>query len=182
MSGIRNANNRILDFKGFPGLWEIIESTEETNGEYLKMHFKVNSTTGDSPPVHIHPYAEESYEVLSGELEVEVEGKWKKIQAGEKHSVPPGTAHTFRNKVPVELINVHKPALEYERFFRRFHKLVIENGVKLPPNNLKSAILLGILFTEHEQEIVSVKPPRFIMRILSSVGKLLGYKVPELDK
>jgi hypothetical protein len=79
----------------------------------------------------------------------------------------------------VELINIHKPALEHERFFRRFHKLVINQGVKLPPNNFKSAVLLGMLFTEHEKEVTSVKPPRFVMRGLASIGKLLGYKLPE---
>lgn len=176
---MEDSNNRILDFGGFPGHWTIIESTEDTNGAYLKMRFQIESTTGDSPPVHIHPHAEESYEVISGLLEVKVEGDWKELQKGEKHTVAPGTAHTFRNKVPVELLNIHKPALNYERFFRRFHKLVVEKGVNLPPKNFKSAVLLGMLFTEHEQEVVSVKPPRFVMRSLAFLGKILGFKIPE---
>lgn len=179
----RNMENpnkkRILDFGGFPGRWEIIESTEATHGDYLKMYFKIDSTTGDSPPVHVHPHAEESYEVLAGILEVKVEGNWKQVKVGEKHTVPPGKAHTFRNKVPVELINIHKPALEYERFFRRFHILVADQGVQLPPKDFKSAVLLGMLFTEHEQEVISVKPPKIVMKGLSSIGKLLGYRVPE---
>ncbi|MEL7834538.1 cupin domain-containing protein [Fodinibius sp. Rm-B-1B1-1] len=171
--------NRILDFGGFPGRWEIIHSTAETDGEYLEMRFEINSTTGDSPPVHIHPKAEESYEVLSGTLEVKVKGEWKQVHTGEKHSVSPGTPHTFRNKEPVELINVHQPALEYERFFRRFQKLVTEQGVNLPPNNFKSFLLLGMLFSAHEQEVISVKPPQFVMRILSGLGKSLGYQLPK---
>lgn len=171
--------SRFLDWGQFPGRWEITQSTEDTNGEYLEMHFEIDGTQGDSPPLHIHPHAEESYEVLSGVLEVNVDGEWSKVPEGEKHSVPPGTPHTFRNTENVELKNVHKPALEYERFFRRFHTLVTERGVDLPPGNFKSFILMGMLFADHEQEIVSVKPPQFVMKILASLGKLLGYQLPD---
>jgi quercetin dioxygenase-like cupin family protein len=170
--------SRILDFGGFPGRWEITHSTEDTEGEYLEMRWEIEGTTGDSPPVHTHPEATESYEVLSGVLEVNVDGEWKQVPAGEKHSVSPGTPHTFRNKESVELINVHKPALEYERFFRRFHKLATEKGVSLPPKKFKSFVLMGMLFTDHEQEVISTKPPRFVMRTLAAVGKLLGYQIP----
>lgn len=175
---MEDEENRVLDFGRFPGRWEITRSTEDTNCELLEMHFKVDSTTGDSPPLHIHPEAEESYRVLSGILEVNMEGEWRQVTAGETRTVPAGTAHTFRNKEPVELINVHKPALGHERFFRRFHKLVTDQGVKLPPKDLKSAVLLGMLFSEHERELVSVKPPKLVMRALAALGRLLGYRLP----
>lgn len=172
-------SRRVLDFGRFPGRWEITRSTEDTQGELLEMHFEIETATGDSPPLHIHPHAEESYEVLSGVLEVNVEGEWKQVPAGESHSVPAGTAHTFRNREPVELKNVHKPALEYERFFRRFHQLVTERDVKLPPKSFKSFVLMGMLFSAHEQEVVSVKPPQVVMRILALLGRLLGYRLPD---
>lgn len=171
--------SRILDFGRFPGRWEITRSTEDTQGELLEMYFEIESTTGDSPPIHIHPHAEESYEVLSGTLEVQVEGEWTQVPAGEKHTVPPGTPHTFRNKEPVTLINVHRPALEHERFFRRFHTLVTERGVRLPPGDVTSFVLMGMLFSDHQQEIVSVQPPHFVMRTLAGLGSVLGYQLPE---
>lgn len=174
-----NKQDRILDFGQFPGRWEITKSTDETDGNFLEMHFEIEDTSEDSPPVHIHPHAKESYEVLSGVLEVNVEGKWTKVPAGQKHSVPPGTPHTFRNKEPVELINVHKPALKHELFFRRFHKLVTKQEVNLPPNNFNSFILLGMLFSDHEQEVISVKPPHFVMRALNMIGKVSGYQLPD---
>ncbi len=179
--GYNPFSNWILDFGGFPGRWEITRSAEETTGESLGMRFEIETAMGDAPPLHIHPHAEESYQVLSGVLEVNVnvEGEWQQVAAGETHSVPAGTAHTFRNKVPVSLINVHKPALEFERFFRRFHTLVTEQGVTLPPKNFKSAVLLGMLFSDHEQEVVSVKPPQMAMRALAMLGRLLRYRLPD---
>lgn len=171
--------DRVLDFGRFPGRWEITRSTADTQGELLEMRFDIEPAPGEGPPLHVHPDAEETYHVLSGVLEVNVDGEWEEVAAGETHSVPPGRPHTFRNKVPVELINVHEPALEYERFFRRFHSLVVNQGVELPPGDFKSFALMGMLFTEHEQELVSVKPPRIVMRLLAGVGKLLGYRLPD---
>lgn len=179
MTADEGGQSRILDFGQFPGRWEIIRSTAETQGELLEMRFEIQSAPGDSPPLHVHPGAEERYHVVSGVLEVNVDGEWQEVRAGETHAVPPGTPHTFRNKVPVELINVHEPALEFERFFRRFHRLVREQGVGLPPRSLKSFVLLGMLFTEHEREVVSVLPPRVVMRVLARVGRLMGYRLPD---
>lgn len=171
--------HRILDFGGFPGRWEILRSTEETRGELLEMRFTIESTTGDSPPVHIHPDATERYHVRSGVLEVQIDGEWREIPAGESYSVPPGTPHTFRNREPVQLIDIHEPAHDIERFFRRFHRLVIEWGVSLPPGDFKSAVLLGMLFSDHEREVVSVNPPRWAMKGLAALGRLLGYHLPD---
>ena len=171
--------DRMLDFGGFPGRWEITRSTGDTDGDLLEMRFEIASAPGESPPLHIHPHAEERYRVLSGALEVNVEGEWERVPAGETHAVPAGTAHTFRNTVPVELVNVHQPALDFERFFRRFHRLVRERGVGLPPKDFKSFVLWGMLFAEHEREVVSVKPPQVVMRLLARLGRLLGYRLPE---
>jgi hypothetical protein len=39
-------------------------------------------------------------------------------------------------------------------------------------------VRICILFTEHEREIVSVKPPALVMRVLARVGRMLGYRLP----
>lgn len=117
--------------------------------------------------------------MLSGALAVNVEGAWEEVTAGEAHTVPPNTAHTFRNHVPVELINVHRPALDIERFFIRFHRLVTERGVRLPPVGLKSTVLMAMLVADHEQEVVSVRPPQMLMRALALAGQIFGARMPE---
>lgn len=50
---------------------------------------------GELPP-HRHRSAEESYEVIAGELEVQVEGDWSTVETGETVVVPPDTDHAFR--------------------------------------------------------------------------------------
>jgi mannose-6-phosphate isomerase-like protein (cupin superfamily) len=171
--------DRILDWGRFPGRWEITKSTEDTNGELLEMRFEIESVPEDGPFVHTHPDAEESYEVLSGVLEVYMDGEWMDVSAGEKHTVPPGTPHTFRNKTPVEIINVHRPALQHEEFFRRFHQLVADRGVTLPPGGFSDIVLIAMLTIEHEEDIRAVSPPQWAFKVLAGLGRILGYHVPD---
>jgi hypothetical protein len=79
----------------------------------------------------------------------------------------------------VELINVHRPALNIEQMFRTMHCLVTEYRVGLPPKNFRSAVLVGMLFTQYERENTTVQPPVAVLRGLALVGRLLRYKLPQ---
>lgn len=168
--------DRILDFNGFPGYWEIRKSTEDTDGEYFETKMKLEEP-GELPP-HRHPEAEESYEVLAGEIEVYADGDWFKLTAGEKHTVPPNEVHAFRNEGRAEVLNTHKPAMRYEAYFRRFHRLKTEAGVEMPPKGLRAMTLLAMLQVEYEREFISSNPPQWLFRLLAGLGRLLGYKIP----
>lgn len=172
-------SNRILDFAPVGMWWEITRSTADTRGALFEA-VNVIEPEFAGPPLHIHPAAEESYSVLSGTLDVCIDGTWKRLAAGESATVPAGTAHTLRNTSgsKVRLLNVHSPALDFERFFRRLHALVSERGVGLPPKDFASLVLISMLFVAHKREIVSADPPAFVMRLLAFTGKLMGYKLP----
>ncbi|WP_440990407.1 cupin domain-containing protein [Haloarchaeobius baliensis] len=167
---------RILDFEGFPGRWEILETAGETGGERFKTRMELEERS-ELPP-HRHPNAEESYEVLDGELEVQVEGEWSTLSAGERCVIPPGTVHAFRNPGPAEVVNVHRPAMRFEEFFRDFHQLKTERGVSMPPEGLESTILLAMLLVEYDAELTTTSPPYLVCRLLRGLGRLLGYRLP----
>jgi hypothetical protein len=63
-------------------------------------------------------------------------------------------------------------------FFRRLHALVCSGKLTLPPKDLRSVILVSMLFSDHPQEIISVNPSRRMMRVMSLVGRLLRYELP----
>jgi mannose-6-phosphate isomerase-like protein (cupin superfamily) len=159
--------------------WEITKSTADTGGELFEA-INVLGPNFAGPPLHIHPSAEESYAVVSGTLDVCVGGNWRKLGPGESVTVPAGTPHTLKNEsgAEVKLVNVHKPAQQFERFFRRLHALACSGMVTFPPKRLRSAILLSMLFSEYPKEVISVKPPRWLMKALARVGRILGYKLP----
>jgi mannose-6-phosphate isomerase-like protein (cupin superfamily) len=166
----------MLDFGAMGMRWEITHSASDTAGQFFEA-INVLAPGFAGPPLHTHPSAEESYSVVSGTLDVCIDGAWRQLESGQSVTVPPGTPHTLRNTHPTEvtLVNVHKPALEFEPFFRKLQALVIDGRMKLPPKDFQSLILVSMLFVEHEKEIRSANPPHSVMRLVAFFGKLLGY-------
>jgi mannose-6-phosphate isomerase-like protein (cupin superfamily) len=133
------------------------------------------------PPLHVHPHQEESFEVLSGVLDVSIDGEWREVGPGAPMTVPAGAAHTIRNLHHEELraLNVHAPALGFADYMARLHELVHSGKVRaLPPKDPRSVIYLSMLFDAHDRTLTSIKPSQRSMRMLAFVGRLLGYQLP----
>ena len=173
------ARGEILDFRpGAPMRWEIIRSTEQSGGEAFETINWVEPHTG-GPPVHLHPSAEESYEVLAGTVDVFMDGEWRRLGTGEKAVVPRGVPHTLKNDSDHEsqIVNVHSPALRFETFFRQFHRLVRAGKIKLPPKEPRSLIYFAMLFSAYPDLQRPVKPPPAVFNALAFIGRRLGYKI-----
>jgi quercetin dioxygenase-like cupin family protein len=175
-----NRGDRQLDFR--PGMdmrWEITRTAADTGGEL----FEATNWLGPNlagPPVHIHPTAAETYEVLEGALDVCVDGQWRTLRAGESAEAPAGVPHTLRNSTsePVRLVNVHRPALQFESFFREMHALMSQGKIKgLPPKEPRSAIYVAMLFVKYPHEMRVVKPPNGVFKALAVAGRALGFKL-----
>ncbi len=63
------------------------------------------------PPPHYHNSMSEVFVVMEGEMDFVVNGKPRKVVAGESVDLPPGTLHTFRNNsdAPCKWVNIHSP-------------------------------------------------------------------------
>lgn len=165
-----------LDFR--PGLdmtWDIRRT--DTRFETL---FWMDPTMA-KPPLHVHPKAAESYEVLEGSMRVNVDGDWRTVRAGESITVPAGVAHTLGpdpdSQQGAKLVNAHEPALKYESFFREFHRLSSSGIAKFPPTDLRSLLHVAMLFNAHREEIQSIRPPQRLFDALAFVGRRMGYQI-----
>lgn len=153
----------------------IVKTSEDTAGKSLEMEWLLSPNSGGTP-VHIHPYAIETYEILSGELEVFKKDKWMTLKAGEKVTVEKGEPHTFKNITDefVRVYNTHQPAMEFENFFKGLHKFAKSGLMKNGKMTFRSIVGLSTLWTNYPKEIVSVKPPAFVMKVMGAYGKLTG--------
>jgi mannose-6-phosphate isomerase-like protein (cupin superfamily) len=174
------ADDRRLDFHpAMPMRWEITRSTADTSGAL----FEATNWIGPQmpgPPVHVHPAAEESYEVVEGALEVFLNGAWSPVKAGEKATVPAGEPHSVRNASdqPARIVNVHQPAQRFEMFFRDMHMLIQAGKIKrLPPKDPRSAIYAAMLFGKYADEIRATKPPNQVFQALALVGRALRMRI-----
>jgi mannose-6-phosphate isomerase-like protein (cupin superfamily) len=133
------------------------------------------------PPLHVHPHQEESFAVLSGVLDVCIDGQWRELGPGEHITVSAGVPHTIRNlhREEMRALNVHVPALGFPDYMAGLHELIHTGKVRtLPPKDPRSVTHLSMLFTAHERTLVSIKPSQRSMRILAFVGHRLGYQLP----
>jgi mannose-6-phosphate isomerase-like protein (cupin superfamily) len=82
-----------LDFLGQRTLMKLTNS--DTNGAAAIFHQTVPPMSG--PPLHRHSREDEWFNVLDGEITVEIDGERIVLQGGDSFFAPRGTTHTFRN-------------------------------------------------------------------------------------
>lgn len=163
----------LLDFRpGMDMTWEI-RRTEPR----FETTFWMEPTTA-KPPLHLHPHAEERYEVLEGSIQVNVDGEWHTVRSGEDLTVPPGVPHTLRPDPDTDegatLINSHDPSMRYESFFREFHRLASEGKVSFPPTRPRALLRVAMWLSAYPEEIRGVRPPQWFFDALAKLGRRLG--------
>lgn len=167
----------VLDLGPLSTTFYVRKTAADTDGRSLEMEWKLGPHTSGGP-VHIHPNAIETYEVLEGEFDVYVGDTWKTLREGEKVTVEKGVPHTFRNAGPhvTRVYNTHEPALQMESYFEALNEIANSGVITSDRMTPKAILHLAILMTSYEEEIRSVRPPHAMMRILAFVGRALGYK------
>lgn len=167
----------VLDLRPLDTRFHIKRTGVETDGRALEMEWELGPKTGGTP-VHIHPHASESYEVIEGRLDVYVKNAWTTLSPGDRVTVEPGVPHTFRNagSEVARVYNVHQPAMRFGEYFYRLNKVVNSGVVSSSGMTLEAMLHLAILMTSYPGEIRSVRPPNAIMRAIAAVGRMLGYE------
>ena len=142
------------------------------------MEWELEPQTG-GPPIHIHPYATEAYEVLQGKFDAYVNGEWKTLSVGEKVVVEKGVPHTYRNASheATRVYNTHQPAMKFGEYFEGLHTLAKTGVFKSNQMTFKAILYLSVLMTKYKDETRLVSPPYAITQAFGFIGKLLGYKV-----
>ncbi len=154
-------------------------TAQDTGGELLEVESVYTKPTPSRPPVHYHPLQEERFEVLSGGLNVRVDGRERKLEEGEVLIVPPGVPHQMWAAEAGARVNWQtRPALKTEAFFETIWGLAKDGKVsdKGVPNPLRAALIAR----EYEDVFRLASPPWAIQRLLfgslALVGRLLGYQ------
>ncbi|MDX1995318.1 MAG: cupin domain-containing protein [bacterium] len=74
----------------------MIQSGADTDGDYLQFEWLLKKGSA-MPFAHVHPLQSETFEVLSGELTMMMNGKAEVVRAGGMIAVPRETPHQPRN-------------------------------------------------------------------------------------
>src|SRR3954454_13338851 len=117
-----------------------VKTAAETGGELLVLELEW-PRPGERAPEHVHPEAEERYEVLDGTAAFRIAGEERTAGPGGMVTVPPGTPHLAWTPTdqPVRLKVEFRPALRWEEFVERLFALTPVSG---PPDRRRLAALL----------------------------------------
>ncbi len=170
----------VLDLSPIGAIFHIRKTAAETQGKSFEMEWELAPHSGGTP-IHVHPHATETYEVIAGELDLYVDGTWRTLPAGEKAAVEPGVAHTFRNAspAPTRVYNTHAPAMKFGEYFEGLHRIVSSGVIAAGRITPRAMLYLSVLMTSFEDEIRTVNPPHSVMRVLALLGRLLGYRMSD---
>jgi quercetin dioxygenase-like cupin family protein len=117
---VRGGEGEVLNVLGV-GL-RFLCRREDTGGAWSLMENVIPENAG--PPPHRHPW-DETYYVLRGEVEFEIEGRRQRAGAGDLVYAPAGVTHAFRgaSKEPAQMLIFDAPA-HAEAFFKEVDREV----------------------------------------------------------
>ena len=157
------------------------KTANETDGELLQFDW-IGKAGWKAGPLHVHPYQEERFEVISGTLGSHVAGVESIHEAGEVVVAPAGSVHTVWNAGGEEEVHSlvdFRPALRTESVFETVTGLAQDgktNKAGVPKNPLRLALIMH----DYEDEVYFAQPPLFVQRVIfgvmAKVGRLLGYR------
>ena len=156
-----------------------LQTWAETNGTQLQIECFSPVTTVREPE-HIHPYQENRFMIIRGELCFRINGKEQIAHAGDSVSIPRNVPHHFWNPGNTEAHYIQEfyPALRIDRLFETFFALARDG--KLNQHGAPNMFRASLIMLAHQKEIRLAKPVWSIQKIfftlLAPIGKLLGYK------
>ena len=157
--------------------FRFIHSTADTNGEYEQAE-AVQLAHTDGPPLHMHPWQEETFDIVSGTLDLFIDGKWREFGAHATVTVPKRKPHTLKNghDDDVRFRVTLRPGGDFEGMMRTFCNL-IKAGKLRDTKSLRALIYMSMVFAEHRNDVVLVRPPNVLVSVLAGVGRLIGFEL-----
>ncbi len=156
-----------------------LKTSRDTGGEYVLVELEL-AAGGHVAAAHVHPYQDETFEVLEGRVGFKAGQRELIVVAGGTISVPRGTPHKFWNAgdETARFRTEVRPALQFEQLIETMFTLAQDGKVnrKGMPNPLR----LAVIAKAHFDDVRLPFPPAWMQRaglaLGSPVGRLLGYR------
>jgi len=135
-------------------------------------------TGAKRPPRHFHPSQDEHFEVLSGSIQVRVDGQERPLAAGEEIDIPRGAVHQMWNpsSEPARVLWRTSPAGRTEQWFRAIDRLHREGRVGR--DGMPGPLAFGTMLTEY-RDVFRLAGPDWLLRPalagLGLLGRARGY-------
>ena len=135
---------------------------------------------GPGAPMHSHDAMTETFQVEIGALEILLDGASRLLGPGEQITLPPGTAHGFRNAIDRETIFVTtaSPGIDLESFLRKIYGLANE-GMAGATGMPRNPLALASILRRTDMHLSAI--PKLLGRILIGAMSVIA-KVGGIDR
>lgn len=158
---------------------KFIQTSKDTNGQLLEM-VTTYPAHSHKPPPHYHPYQEENFIILSGEMTVRMDGQQRILRQGDTLHIPKNKVHSMWNHTDGEtVVNWQvRPALDSEFFFEITTGLANDGKTNAGgrPGILQSAMLMNRFSNVFRLTKPARWKQRVIFGVLGIVGWVMGYR------
>jgi len=158
--------------------YEFLETAKDTNGERVTMKAIVKSK-GQLVPNHFHVFQDETFEVISGQLTIFLEGQTKKLAAGEKITLPKNIPHNHYNNEDTAVTYIHSvtPALDFDFLIENLVGLAADGKSKNGKYGLvQELVALKYLDSKSYLADIPIGVQKVLMNTIAPIGRLFGYR------
>jgi quercetin dioxygenase-like cupin family protein len=158
--------------------FEYLQTAKDTNGERVVLKTSMKSK-GQIVPKHVHVLQDETFEVLSGQLFIWLDGKTSTLSAGEKVTLPKNKPHNHYNNDDVTVTYIHSvtPALDFDYLVETLVCLAADGKGKNGKFGLMQE-LVGLKYLDSKTYLADIPLAiqKVLMNTVAPIGRLLGYR------
>ncbi len=158
--------------------YEYIETAKDTHGERVLMKATVKNK-GQLVPNHYHVLQDETFEVVSGQLTIWLDGKTTTLSPGEKITLPKNKPHNHYNNDHVAVTYIHTitPALDFDYLIENLVGLAADGKSKNGKYGLmQELVTLKYLDSKTFLADIPLGVQKALMNIIAPIGRLFGYR------
>jgi quercetin dioxygenase-like cupin family protein len=158
---------------------KFIQTGKDTDGKLLEMESTYNIHSKE-PAAHYHPFQEENFTVLTGELTVRIDRQIRVLKQGDTLHIPKNKVHAMWNNSNSKTIVNWKvqPAMDTENFLETAFGLAIDGKTNADgmPNILQVALMANKYANVFRLSKVPYAVQKFVFVMLAPFAYLLGYR------
>lgn len=158
------------------------QTTADTAGAYVEVEATYAPMGRVRPPAHSHPHQDEFFQVLDGELSVEIEGKHRTLTSGDELELPSGTRHAMWNASEDRTRFRWRttPALRTEMMYETLWGLANDGEMGRHGTPRPALLQSAMLMLAYRREFRPAAPPHQLLvplcAVLSVPAFALGYR------
>lgn len=156
-----------------------LQTRRDTNGTMLEME-TTYAAGSQEPPAHYHPRQQEYFQILAGELTVQVHGVEKVLRAGDSLHISANVPHAMWNAGTTDTIVNWKvlPAMQTEYLLETITGLACDG--KTNTMGMPSVAQAALMFSHFSREFRLTRPPYavqwIVFKIIGGVARLRGLR------